>query len=68
MPKKIRTAHARDFVSLSVCGSHFRSSEISICEIFVFIAIPIFSCLGIEFYNVTESSADRWAQCDYEST
>ena len=29
LPQQIRTAHARDFVTLSVRGSHFRSSEIS---------------------------------------
>ena len=29
LPQQIRTAHARDFVTLSVRGSHFRSSEIT---------------------------------------
>ena len=32
----------------------------------MFIAISIFSCWGVEFYNVNESSADRWAQCVYD--
>jgi len=61
--KKICTAHARDFVTLSVRGSLYRSSEIIINKNLSLIAISIFSFLGVEFYNENKSSADYCAQC-----